>query len=68
MLVAQITLSNIIYIVGRIKITTNILIIAPRDINEQSELIMSIVEYNPTPKVAAKKLNALPITDLTDVL
>ena len=58
-----ITLSNIINIEGRMKITLNILIIAPLAINVQSELIISILEYSPTPKVAAKKVRALTTMD-----
>lgn len=45
------------------KITTNILIIAPLAIREHRELIISIFEYIPTPNVAAKKLKALTIMD-----
>ena len=45
------------------KITLNILIIAPLAINVQSELIISILEYSPTPKVAAKKVRALTTMD-----
>ena len=43
------------------------LMIAPRAISEQSELIISIFEYNPTPNVAAKKLSALTITDCIEL-
>ena len=63
MLVLQITLSNIINIAGSMQSTTTILISAPRAISEQSELIMSMLEYMPTPNVAAKKLIALTIMD-----
>ena len=62
MLVAQISLSKIINMDGRMKITTNILMIAPRA-RIQRELIISILEYMPTPKVAAKKLSALTMID-----
>lgn len=48
---------------GRMKITTNILMIAPRAIRIHRELIISILEYMPTPKVAAKKLSALTMID-----
>lgn len=51
---------------GSMKITTNILMIAPLAISEQREAIMSTFEYRPTPNVAAKKLNALTITDCID--
>ena len=44
MLVFMIALSKIMNMEGRIKITTNILMIAPRDIRIQSELIISIFE------------------------
>ena len=54
-LVFTITLSKIIKIAGRINSTTNILTIAPLAIKEHKALIISIFEYNPTPKVAAKK-------------
>ena len=47
--------------------TFALLIIAPLAISEQRELIMSISEYSPTPKVAAKKQNALIIMELIDV-
>ena len=50
---------------GSIQITDTILISAPRAIRVQSELIMSILEYRPTPKVAAKKDNALTTMDFT---
>lgn len=40
--------------------------IAPLAISEQREAIMSTFEYRPTPNVAAKKLNALTITDCID--
>lgn len=62
-LVAQITRSNNMNIDGRMKITTIILMIAPRAIKEHRELIISMFEYIPTPKVAAKKLSALTIMD-----
>ena len=61
--VAQISLSKIINMDGRMKITTNILMIAPRAIRIHRELIISILEYMPTPKVAAKKLSALTMID-----
>ena len=37
--------------------------IAPLAMREHKELIISILEYTPTPNVAAKKLNALTIID-----
>ena len=40
--------------------------IAPLAMREQRELIISIFEYIPTPKVAAKKLNALTMIDWID--
>ena len=48
---------------GKIKITLNILTIAPLAINVQSELIISMLEYKPTPKVAAKNVKALTTMD-----
>ena len=39
--------------------TTNVLIIAPLDNKVHIALIISILEYIPTPKVAAKKLTTL---------
>ena len=53
---------------GRMKITTNILMIAPRAIRIHRELIISILEYMPTPKVAAKKLSALTMIDCAENL
>ena len=44
MLVFMIALSKIMNMEGRIKITTNILMIAPRDIRIHNELIISIFE------------------------
>lgn len=41
---------------------------APRAIRLQSELIMSISEYSPTPKVAAKNPSALTVTDGIETL
>ena len=55
---AQITRSNTMNMLGRIKITTIILMIAPRAISIHNEPIISMLEYNPTPNVAAKKLSA----------
>ena len=43
------------------------LMIAPRAIRTHSELIMSIVEYRPTPKVAAKNESALTKIDFDEV-
>lgn len=51
---------------GKIKITTHMLMRAPLAIKMHSELIISILEYMPTPKVAAKKLRALTNTDCTE--
>lgn len=65
--VLHINLSNSINIDGKIKITVNMLIIAPRDINIQRDEIISIFEYNPTPTVAAKNPKALTIIDFIDV-
>ena len=48
---------------GRTKITVTILIRAPLAISVHRELIMSMLEYSPTPKVAAKKDNALTTMD-----
>ena len=67
MLVAQISLSKIINMDGRMKITTNILMIAPRAIRIHRELIISILEYMPTPKVAAKKLAEAAKTDKAEI-
>ena len=52
---------------GSMKITTNILIIAPRAISVQSEPIISTEAIHPTPNVAAKKPSALTIIDGIDV-
>lgn len=60
---AQITRSNTMNMLGRIKITTIILMIAPRAISIHNEPIISMLEYNPTPNVAAKKLSALTMID-----
>ena len=51
---------------GNMQMTTAILINAPLDIRLHSELIMSMSEYIPTPKVAAKKQNALIIMELIE--
>lgn len=51
------------YIAGNIHITQNILTMAPLAINRQRELIISILEYTPTPNVAPKNVHALTITD-----
>ena len=56
---------NTMNIDGRISTTTAILMTAPLAIRIHKELIISILEYNPTPKVAAKKDNALTTIDLT---
>ena len=40
--------------------------IAPLAIKLHNELIISMLEYIPTPNVAAKKLKALTITDCID--
>ena len=64
---AHITLSSSINIAGNTKITHNILTMAPRAIRLHIELIISISEYTATPKVAAKKPNALTIIDGIDV-
>ena len=48
------------------KITTNMLMIAPRPIRVQRAEIISISEYSPTPKVAAKNPSAETIIDVTD--
>ena len=66
-LVAQINLSNTINIAGRINATTIRLIRAPLARSIHKELIISILEYNPTPNVAAKKLNALTMTDCKEL-
>ena len=63
MLPFTINLSNTINIAGKMQITHNILTTAPRAIRRHKELIMSILEYTPTPKVAPKKVHALTITD-----
>ena len=55
--------SKIMYIAGSTRTTVNILMIAPLAIRLQSEPIISMLEISPTPKVAAKKLSALTITD-----
>ena len=52
---------------GSMKITTNILIIAPRAISVQSEPIISTEAIHPTPNVAAKKPSALTIIYGIDV-
>ena len=65
--VAQIGLSKIISADGRIKITVNILIIAPRAIRLQRAEIISMSEYSPTPNVAAKNPSADTITELMEV-
>ena len=52
---------------GSINNTTNMLISAPRAIKVQRELIISISEKSPTPKVAAKKLKALTIMDSVEL-
>lgn len=62
-----INLSNNINIAGSMHITEIILIIAPLAIRVHNELIMSMLEYTPTPNVAPKKLNALAIIDGIDV-
>ena len=67
MLVTQISLSKIINMDGRMKITTNILRIAPRAIRIHRELIISILEYMPKPKVAAKKLAEAAKTDKDEI-
>ena len=51
------------YIAGNMQITQSILTIAPLAIRRQRELIISILEYTPTPNVAPKNVNALTITD-----
>ena len=56
-------LSKIINIAGSIKATTRKLMIAPLASSTHRELIISMLEYKPTPKVAAKKLSALTNTD-----
>ena len=66
LLVFTITLSNTINIDGKTKITTTILIKAPLAIKIHRELIISIFDKNPTPIVAAKKLNALTIIDCAE--
>ena len=57
-LVLHIIPSNIQNIAGRNSNTAHMLISAPLAINRHRELIISIFEYIPTPKVAAKKLKA----------
>ena len=47
--------------------TITVLMIAPLESNVQIELIISILEYSPTPKVAAKKLHPLIIIDFMEV-
>ena len=54
-------------IAGRINATTNKLMIAPLASSVHKELIISILEYKPTPKVAAKKLNALTKIDCKEL-
>ena len=66
-LVAQISLSNAMNMDGRTKITTSILISAPLAIKLHKELIISMFEYRPTPKVAAKNPKALTKTDWMDL-
>ena len=51
------------YIAGSTKRTVNILMMAPLAISPHNDPIMSMLEISPTPKVAAKKLRALTITD-----
>ena len=58
--VLQMILSNSINIAGRAKITRSTLIIAPLAINRHIELMISMSEYNATPKVAAN--NPMPET------
>ena len=67
MLVLQIALSNIINIAGSINATTRKLITAPLASSTHSALIISMLEYSPTPTVAAKKLSALPNTDCKEL-
>ena len=62
-LVLFIMLSNISRIDGKIVKTNNILIRAPLLIKLHIEPIISILEYIPTPKVAAKKQAALTRTE-----
>ena len=59
--------SNTINIAGRINATTTKLINAPLARSIHKELIISILEYIPTPNVAAKKLNALTMTDCKEL-
>ena len=66
--VLQITLSKMINIAGRIKITHAILIRAPLDNSVQIAPIISTFEYHATPKVAAKKLNPLVMIDSAQAL
>ena len=61
----MISLSNTINMDGRVKITDTMLISAPRAIRVHRELIISMLEYRPTPKVAAKKDKALTRIDFT---
>ena len=63
----MISLSNVTRNDGNITATTIILTIAPLDISEHKEPIISTLEYTPTPKVAAKKPSALTITYGIDV-
>ena len=58
-------LSNTINMEGKMKITDTILISAPRAIRVHNELIISMLEYHPTQKDAAKQDNALTTMDLT---
>ena len=58
LLVLHMILSNSMNIDGSMNITTSILTIAPRAIRSQSELMISISEYNPS---------ALTIIDGIDV-
>ena len=67
LLVLHMILSNSMNIDGSMNITTSILTIAPRAIRSQSELMISISEYIPTPNVAAKNPSALTIIDGIDV-
>ena len=66
--VLQITLSRSCSSAGKMQITEIVLMTAPRASNVQMELIMSMLEYNDTPMVTAKKLNPLIIMDLIEVL
>lgn len=66
LLVLIINLSNIINNDGKTNITTIILMIAPLAIKLHNELIISILEYIPTPNVAAKKLKCTNYNDCMD--